>query len=55
MTFPKADRERLILTAYLIASSFELVFFCLSDPARSTKFSLPTLNFVFPFSSVDSY
>ena len=45
ITFPKALNERLIFAAYFIPSSFKLVLLCLSDPAKSTKLSFPTLNF----------
>lgn len=53
MTLPKALRERFIFVVYLTPSAPLLSVFCLSDPAKSTKLSLPTLNFKFPFSSVD--
>lgn len=49
MTFPKALNERLILAAYFIPSSFRFVLLCLYEPAKSTKFSFPTLNFCNPF------
>lgn len=42
MTNPKVDKLLLILLASLSRSPEVLVFFCLSEPARSTKFSLDT-------------
>ncbi len=49
ITFPKALRDKLIFAAYLIPSSLKFVLLCLSDPAKSTKLSFPTLNFWTPF------
>eukprot|EP00955_Chlamydomonas_euryale_P043649 352664-Chlamydomonas_euryale.AAC.6 len=43
MTFPSADSERLILVASLRRSPVAPVFDWRSDPARSTRLSLPTL------------
>ena len=43
MTLPRADRDKLILVASLSRSPVACVFDCLSLPARSTKFSLPTV------------
>uniref|UniRef100_A0A4W5MZ31 Uncharacterized protein n=1 Tax=Hucho hucho TaxID=62062 RepID=A0A4W5MZ31_9TELE len=42
MTFPKADRDRLILVASFRRSPWAPVLVCLSLPARSTRFSFPT-------------
>lgn len=52
MTFPKALNDKLIFEAYLMPSSLIFVLFCLSEPAKSTILSFPTLNFTFPSSSV---
>ena len=43
MTFPSADRDRLILVASLSRSPVACVFDCLSLPARSTRFNFPTV------------
>mmetsp|Transcript_5045 Transcript_5045/g.15301 ORF Transcript_5045/g.15301 Transcript_5045/m.15301 type:complete len:219 (-) Transcript_5045:647-1303(-) len=43
ITFPNALSERLILVASLSRSPVAPVLDCRSDPARSTKFSFPTL------------
>jgi len=49
MTLPSALNDKFILDAYLIPSSLLiLVLFCRYEPAKSTKFNLPTLNFTFP-------
>jgi hypothetical protein len=55
ITFPNALKDKLILAAYLIPSSLRLVLLCRSDPAKSTKFNLPTLNFWTPFMSYSLY
>jgi hypothetical protein len=52
MTFPKALKERLILVAYLTPYSFIVILLCRYEPAKSTKFSFPTLNLVLPWASV---
>lgn len=44
MTLPSALKDRLILAAYFIPSPVAPVLLCLSDPAKSTRLSLPTLN-----------
>ena len=49
MTFPRADKLRLILVASFNRSPVAPVFACLSLPAKSTKFSFPF--FIFPSSS----
>ena len=51
ITLPRALSDKLILAAYFIPSPTACVFDCLSEPARSTKLSLPALNFYFPNSS----
>ena len=43
MTFPSADNDKLIFVASLSLSPVACVFDCLSLPARSTKFSFPTV------------
>jgi hypothetical protein len=48
ITFPSALRERLILAASLIPSPAACVLDCLSEPAKSTRFNFPILNFYFP-------
>lgn len=55
MTFPSALRERLIFVAYFIPYYLMLVLLCRSEPARSTKFNLPTLNLGFPKLSIVCY
>lgn len=55
MTFPSALKERLILAASFMPYSLMLVLLCRSEPARSTKFNLPTLNFGFPKLSIVCY
>lgn len=54
MTLPSALNDRLIFAAYFIPSPVAWVLLCLSEPAKSTKFSFPALNFSFPNSSVSS-
>ena len=41
ITFPRADNDKFILVASFNLSPVDFVLACLSDPARSTKFSLP--------------
>ena len=48
ITFPRADKDKLILTPSFIVSPDALVFDNLSEPARSTKFSLPAVIDSFP-------
>ena len=43
MTLPRADRDKLILVASFSRSPVACVFDCLSLPARSTRFSFPTV------------
>ena len=43
MTFPSAERDKLIFVASFRRSPVACVFDCLSLPARSTRFSLPTV------------
>jgi len=50
ITLLKAVRDKLIFLASLSLSPVAFVFDCLSDPAKSTKFSFPALIFLF-FSS----
>ena len=52
MTFPNALKERFIFVAYLAPYSFIVILFCRYEPAKSTRFSFPTLNFGFPWASV---
>ena len=42
MTFPKALSERLIFVASFSRSPLACVLLCLSEPAKSTRFSFPT-------------
>lgn len=49
ITFPNALKDKFIFAAYFTPSSLIFVLFCLSEPARSTKLSFPTLNFCAPF------
>ena len=48
MTFPKAVSDRLILMPSFIVWPVAPVFEFLSDPARSTRFSLPALIYCSP-------
>uniref|UniRef100_A0A3Q3GSV3 Uncharacterized protein n=1 Tax=Labrus bergylta TaxID=56723 RepID=A0A3Q3GSV3_9LABR len=48
MTFPKADRDRLIFVASFSLSPAAPVLVCRSLPAKSTRFSLPTLMWFSP-------
>jgi len=50
ITFPNAESDKLIFWASFNRVPSALVFACLSDPAKSTKFSLPALIDCFPFS-----
>ena len=54
MTLPRAESERLIFVASLSLSPSAPVLACLSDPARSTKLSLPTVMWGSPPSSSGS-
>ena len=54
MTFPKALKDKLIFAASFILSPVAPVLLCLSDPAKSTKLSFPTLNFDSPVTSTSS-
>jgi hypothetical protein len=45
ITLPNALKDKFILAAYFMPSSFKFVLLCLYEPAKSTKLSLPTLNF----------
>ena len=54
ITFPRADKERFILEAYLSLSPLDPLLDCLSDPAKSTKLNLDPLNrYWFSFISED--
>mmetsp|Transcript_22445 Transcript_22445/g.48644 ORF Transcript_22445/g.48644 Transcript_22445/m.48644 type:complete len:227 (+) Transcript_22445:291-971(+) len=50
ITLPRADRDMLILMPSFRVASLAPVFFCLSDPARSTRFSLPDRSISLPVS-----
>jgi len=44
ITFPSADRDKLILAASFNLIPTALVLLYLSEPAKSTRFSFPNLN-----------
>ncbi len=48
MTFPSADNDKLMFLASSRRSPVACVLLWRSDPARSTRLSLPTLNFYSP-------
>jgi hypothetical protein len=43
ITFPSADKDKLILLASLSLSPVAPVFVYRSDPAKSTRFSFPAI------------
>ena len=45
ITFPRAERDKLILLASFNLSPYALVLDYLSDPAKSTKFNFPAVIF----------
>lgn len=45
ITLPRALSDKLILAAYFMPSPVAPVLLCLYEPAKSTRLSLPTLNF----------
>ena len=51
ITLPRAESERLIWVASFKRSPVAFVLLYLSEPARSTKFSLPALIWFFPEAS----
>lgn len=48
MTIPSVVKDLLILLAYFSLYPTQAVAFCLSDPAKSTKWSFEDFNVVLP-------
>jgi hypothetical protein len=48
ITWPRTDNAELMYIPYFDLTPVAYVFFCLYEPAKSTKFSLPAFIFDYP-------